>query len=287
MSPMPDYEHDVYADPVEGGWRWYAPTCRTCGWRGDVVETKEMAQRDAKQHRDTQPAPVLQEETGTRELVARAIATADDCGWAFDDFEGDDELLAKAESNRAHYIVLADAVLAAVSLPSGDGERGVLRDAAENAVQACLGLLPISGSEESGYRVGERIQLKVLANEHEWADAAQAICDLHRVASASGAAERFAAGDGQLDEVDAGLPFAVSGDREPDVDHRSEPVAGDALTAPVLATEGSEARLASDAACDADGEVVADRFEGGSVHRRSLADEGKPAAASPSGETGG
>jgi len=50
-------EHEVYADPVEGGWRGYAPACRTCGWRGDVVETKEMADRDAQQHLAHEEAP--------------------------------------------------------------------------------------------------------------------------------------------------------------------------------------------------------------------------------------
>ena len=49
---------------------------------------------------------------------------------------------------------------------------------------ACLPVLPITGSQNQGYRVSDVIDPKVIADPQEWVDAAHAICELHRLAAA-------------------------------------------------------------------------------------------------------
>jgi hypothetical protein len=54
-----------------------------------------------------------------------------------------------------------------------------IRELAEGAVFACLPVLPLSGSYDSGYRVSDSIDPTVMATPQEWADAAHAIAELH------------------------------------------------------------------------------------------------------------
>lgn len=60
-----------------------------------------------------------------------------------------------------------------------------LRDLAELAVTACLPVLPLHGSWDSGYTVStDRVHITVLATPEEWADAAHAIAELHAAVAA-------------------------------------------------------------------------------------------------------
>lgn len=54
-----------------------------------------------------------------------------------------------------------------------------LRDAAEIAVTACLPLLPLRGSWNSGYKVEEKVGHTLIATPEEWAEAAHAVAALH------------------------------------------------------------------------------------------------------------
>lgn len=54
-----------------------------------------------------------------------------------------------------------------------------LRDLAEAAVSACLPLMPLEGSWDSGYTVSDYIDPKLQATVPEWSDAAHAIAELH------------------------------------------------------------------------------------------------------------
>lgn len=54
-----------------------------------------------------------------------------------------------------------------------------IRALAEDAVSACLPLLPLYGSDTTGYKVSDIIQPNVSALPEEWADAAMAIGRLH------------------------------------------------------------------------------------------------------------
>lgn len=54
-----------------------------------------------------------------------------------------------------------------------------LRDAAEIAVTACLPLLPLRGSWDSGYQLEKKISHHLIARPEEWAEAAHAIAALH------------------------------------------------------------------------------------------------------------
>jgi hypothetical protein len=64
-------------------------------------------------------------------------------------------------------------------------ELALLR-AAEDAVSACLPLLPLEGSWGTGYRISDRIAPTLLATPEEWAGAAHAIAKLHRVIEGHG-----------------------------------------------------------------------------------------------------
>jgi len=84
-----------------------------------------------------------------------------------------------AERWRDEYIAGANAHPRPAASPD---ER--LREAALRAVFATVGVLPITGSHGRGYAVGDLIHQKVIAEPEEWADAADAICELHRLAAA-------------------------------------------------------------------------------------------------------
>jgi len=55
-----------------------------------------------------------------------------------------------------------------------------LRAVAEDAVYACIPVLPITGSLNSGYEISERIDVHVLATVEEWWEAAHQIVALHK-----------------------------------------------------------------------------------------------------------
>jgi hypothetical protein len=59
-----------------------------------------------------------------------------------------------------------------------------LRDAAEAAVHACLPLLPVRGSWNSGYRLQPTDQHTFVALPEEWNTAADAIAELHAALAA-------------------------------------------------------------------------------------------------------
>lgn len=51
---------------------------------------------------------------------------------------------------------------------------------ADEAVAACLPVLPLNGSDGAGYRVADSVHATCVAEPWEWATAAKAIADLHR-----------------------------------------------------------------------------------------------------------
>jgi hypothetical protein len=56
-----------------------------------------------------------------------------------------------------------------------------LWDAAEDAVFACLPILPLQGSDGTGYQLVPDFDPVLVATDEEWASAAQSIADLHRL----------------------------------------------------------------------------------------------------------
>jgi hypothetical protein len=53
-------------------------------------------------------------------------------------------------------------------------------DLAEEAVFACIPLLPLQGSDQQGYHVTDTIDPTLRATVEEWAEAAHAVAELHR-----------------------------------------------------------------------------------------------------------
>jgi len=66
-------------------------------------------------------------------------------------------------------------------------EKESLRAAAEAAVFACVPLLPLTGSYESGYRPTAVTDLTLRATAEEWMDAAHVIAELHDALRREGA----------------------------------------------------------------------------------------------------
>jgi len=52
----------------------------------------------------------------------------------------------------------------------------------EDAVMALLPIVPVTGSFMNGYHISQPIDPTLRATPEEWADAAQAVCDLHALA---------------------------------------------------------------------------------------------------------
>jgi hypothetical protein len=98
-------------------------------------------------------------------------------------------LLAEVERLRAAQRE-AVAVLLAVDVeangPKVEVDQPRIRELADEAVYACLPVLPLNGSADSGYRVSDRIDPTVMALPEEWATAAHAIAELHRALNEEG-----------------------------------------------------------------------------------------------------